>query len=65
MSAALDDDADAQLWAEYEQLPADPSPVRSMNHGGPGVCLMCYPNGMSLDIRKPAVQPVQQQELQL
>lgn len=55
-----DDDNDAQLWAEYTELPLDPPPLRTLNHGGPGVCRLCHP-ALARTLR----QPVQQGELVL
>lgn len=48
-------------WEEYESgLLPDPPPATTLNHGGPGVCSICYPNGA------PAKKaPTQQEELQL
>lgn len=59
-------DENHDAWDEYEQLPPlapPPPPQPSLNHGGPGICRMCYPNGAPTQ-PQPA-QPNEQKELQL
>jgi hypothetical protein len=58
-AVSIDDDSDADMWAEYESLPVDPPPAKTLNHGGPGVCRLCHPDGA------PAQVIQQQGELQL
>ncbi len=65
MSASLEVEEFLQLLAEYDlgMLP-DPEPSSTLNHGGPGICRLCYPNGAPTQ-RAPALQPQQQGELAL
>lgn len=60
-SAEDEDELHMQMLAEYETsaLP-DPPLLTTLNHGGPGICRMCYPNGAPTQ-----KQPLQQGELAL
>lgn len=56
-----DDELHMQLLAEYEtSVMPDPPVVMTLNHGGPGICTLCYPGGAP----KPR-QAMQQEELAL